>query len=302
MKILVNDGMSREGIEMLRTAGHYVEDTNIPQADLPSRIGEYDALVVRSATKVTREVINKAVNLKVIVRGGVGVDNIDVDYAQARGIKVLNTPGASSASVAELALAHMFALARFLVPANLSLREGRWEKKSFAKGVELGGKTLGILGLGRIGRELARRGLGLGMKVIAHDPYVTTTDLNVLLLSKDEVLARSDFVSLHMPAQESGPVLAAADFAKMKDGVFIINCARGGVVDEKALLEALNSGKVAGAGLDVFAGEPNPMPDLVRHPKVSVTPHIGASTVEAQKRIGTEVAQILIDLARRGEV
>jgi len=299
MKILVNDGMSKDGIEMLRNAGHLVEDNNIPQEELPAKIADYDVLVVRSATKVNRDVIDGGRKLKVVVRGGVGVDNIDVGYAKEKGVKVMNTPAASSASVAELTLAHMFALTRFIVSANLSMREGKWEKKTYAKGIELGGKTLGILGLGRIGTELAKRALALGMKVIAYDPIVTTTPLNVMLLSMDEVLSRADFLSLHIPLEKGGkPVIGAAEIVKMKDGAYIINCARGGTVDEKALLDALNSGKLAGAGLDVFIGEPNINQELVKHPKVSVTPHIGASTVEAQKRIGAEVAKLLIDYAK----
>jgi len=299
MKILVNDGMSKDGIESLRNAGHLVEDTNIPQEELPAKIGDYDVLVVRSATKVNRDVIDGGRKLKVIVRGGVGVDNIDVAYATEKGIRVMNTPAASSASVAELALAHMFALCRFIPTANLSMREGKWEKKAYAKGIELGGKILGILGLGRIGTELAKRALALGMKVVAYDPIVATTTLNVMLLSMDEVLARADFLSLHMPLEKGGkPVIGAAEIAKMKDGAHIINCARGGVVDEKALLDALNAGKLGGAGVDVFSSEPNFNQELAKHPRVSVTPHIGASTVEAQKRIGVEVAKLLIDYAK----
>jgi D-3-phosphoglycerate dehydrogenase len=299
MKILINDGMSKDGIEILRNAGHLVEDNNIPQEELPAKIADYDVLVVRSATKVNRDVIDGGRKLKVVVRGGVGMDNIDVGYAKEKGVKVMNTPAASSASVAELTLAHMFALTRFIVSANLSMREGKWEKKAYTKGIELGGKTLGILGLGRIGTELAKRALALGMKVIAYDPIVTTTPLNVMLLSMDEVLSRADFLSLHIPLEKGGkPVIGAAEIVKMKDGAYLLNCARGGTVDEKALLDALNSGKLAGAGLDVFIGEPNINQELAKHPKVSVTPHIGASTVEAQKRIGAEVAKLLIDYAK----
>ena len=299
MRILINDGMSADGIETLRNAGHYVEDNKIPQEELPARIGEYDVIVVRSATKVNRDVIDGGKKLKVIVRGGVGVDNIEVAYAESKGIKVMNTPAASSASVAELTLAHMLALSRFLMASNLTMREGKWEKSTYSKGVELSGKTLGILGLGRIGSELAKRALALGMKVVAYDPIVTTSPLNVMLTSKDDVLARSDYLSLHMPLEKSGkPVIAAAEIAKMKDNSYLINCARGGVVDEKALLDALTSGKLAGAGLDVFVGEPNPSPEVVKHPKVSVSPHIGAMTAEAQKRIGAEVARLLIEYSK----
>jgi D-3-phosphoglycerate dehydrogenase len=295
MKILVNDGLSAEGVAAMRSAGLTVDDIKIPQEELPAKIAPYDAVVVRSASKIRKDVIDAGTNLKAIVRGGVGVDNIDVTYAEAKGIKVMNTPAASSASVAELALAHIFAMARFIPDANITMREGLWEKKKYAKGIEVGGKTLGILGIGRIGRELAKRGLALGMKVIAFDPYVKSIDLPVDLLTKDEVLTRADFLSLHMPKDPAGYVLSTAELAKMKPGAFVINCARGGVVDEKALLAALNEGKLGGAGIDVFEAEPTANLDLVKHPKVSVTPHIGANTEEAQDRVGAEVARLLID-------
>jgi D-3-phosphoglycerate dehydrogenase len=293
MKILINDGLSAEGIALMRAAGLDVDDTKIPQEELPAKIAPYDAIVVRSATKVKPEVIDGGKNLKVIVRGGVGVDNIDVKYAESKGIKVLNTPAASSASVAELALAHMFALARFIPDANCTMRAGQWEKKKYAKGMELGGKTLGILGIGRIGKELAKRGLALGMKVIAHDPYITQKDSPVPLLSKEEVLAKADFLSLHMPKQTTGYVIGAVELSKMKPTAYIVNCARGGTVDENALLEALNSSKIAGAGIDVFESEPTQNLGLLKHERVSCTPHIGASTEEAQDRIGAEVAGLL---------
>ena len=295
MRILVNDGMSVDGITRLRDAGHDVVDAKIVQEELPGKIGEFDAIVVRSATKVRQNVIDGGIpRLKAIVRGGVGVDNIDVKYAEEKGVKVMNTPAASSDSVAELALAHMFTLARHIVPSNLTMRNAEWNKKQY-KGIELAGRTLGILGIGRIGKSLAKKALALGMKVVAYDPYVDSVDLDVKLVSKDEVLAKSDFVSLHMPVDPSGFVLSTAEFAKFNDGAYLINCARGGVVDEDALVEALNSGKLAGAGVDVFIGEPTPKLELINHPKVSVTPHIGASTGEAQDRIGLEVANLLID-------
>lgn len=299
IKVLINDGMSSEGIKMLREAGFEVTDKKIPQEELPGAIAPYDVIVVRSATKVTKEVIDGGKNLKVIVRGGVGVDNIDVAYVEAKGIKVFNTPGASSASVAELALAHMFALARSLVDANMTMRQGLWEKKKYATGIELAGKTLGILGYGRIGKELARRAVALGMRVITYDPWVKEVEPPVSWVEKEALLRESDFISLHTPKLPEGPALGASEIAMMKTGAFMINCARGGVVDEKALLEALNSGKLGGAGLDVFEKEPTDHWDLVKHPKVSVTPHIGASTVEAQERIGAEVAQILIDYFKK---
>ncbi len=300
MKILINDGLSAEGVDALRKANHDVHDLKISQDELPSRIGEYDAIVVRSATKVNRAVIDSGKNLKVVVRGGVGVDNIDVRYAESKGVKVFNTPTASSASVAELALAHIFALARFIPDANITMRAGHWEKKKYAKGIEVGGKTLGILGIGRIGRELAKRAIALGMKVIAYDPYVVSVDLPVKMQSKSEVLAQANFISLHMPKDPAGYVIGEAEIAIMKNGAFIINCARGGVMDENAVLAALTSGKLGGAGIDVFEQEPTDNLELVNHPKVSVTPHIGANTEEAQERIGSEVANVLIEFFKKG--
>lgn len=293
MKILINDGLSADGVNALREAGFTVDDIKIPQEELPAQIALYDAIVVRSATKVRQDVIDAGSNLKVVVRGGVGVDNIDVAYAESKGVKVFNTPAASSASVAELALAHIFALARFIPDANITMRAGQWEKKKYAKGIELGGKTLGILGIGRIGRELGKRALALGMKVVAYDPYVVSIDLPVEMVSKEEVLAQADFISLHMPKDPAGYVIAADEIRKMKTGAYVINCARGGVVDEKALLDGLISGKIGGAGIDVFELEPTDHLDLVRHPRVSVTPHIGANTEEAQERVGAEVARLL---------
>ncbi len=296
MRILANDGISAGGQKMLEGAGHEVVTEKIPQEELAGKIGEFDAMVVRSATKVTKEIIDAGIpKFRIVVRGGVGIDNIDHAYAKEKGVEVRNTPAASSPSVAELALAHMFALVRCIVPANLTMRGGEWNKKQY-KGVELAGKTLGVLGIGRIGQALAMKALALGMKVVAYDPIVESVDMDVAMTSKDDVLAQADFLSLHIPAQADGqPAIGADDFAKMKDGAYLINCARGGVVDEGALLEALNSGKLAGAGIDVFVGEPNPRKDLINHPNVSVTPHIGAATKEAQDRIGIEVATVLID-------
>lgn len=296
MRILVNDGMSAEGMDMLRAAGHEVVDTTIPQDQLDGKIAEFDAIVIRSATKMREPTIDAGLpRLKAIVRGGVGIDNIDHEYARSKGVKVMNTPAASSPSVAELAIGHMFAISRFIVAANVTMRNGEWNKKQY-KGVELAGKTLGILGIGRIGQSLAEKAMALGMKVIAHDPYITSVDMDVELMSKDDVLAQADYLSLHIPASPDGPVVGAAELAKMKDGSFLINCARGGVVDEAAMLAALDSGKLAGAGVDVFVGEPIPNPEIANHPKVSVTPHIGASTHEAQARIGQSVADQLIEL------
>jgi D-3-phosphoglycerate dehydrogenase len=266
------------------------------------RQGEYDAIIVRSATKVTKEVIEAGKKLKVIARGGVGLDNIDVEYAKSKGIEILNTPGASAISVAELALAHMFAVARFLNLSNIEMRQGKWPKKEYSKGFELTGKTLGIIGLGNIGKEVAKRAIGLQMKVIAYDPYVTSTDLDVELVSKDELLSRADIISLHLPKiKGEPPAIAAPEFAKMKKGVVLINCARGGVVAEKDLLEALNNGTVLAAGIDVFENEPptEAQRDLINHPRVSVTPHIGASTVEAQERVGVEIAHKVVEALKK---
>lgn len=298
MKILITDGISTDGAAMLRSAGHEVVEQKLTPEELLQQIPDYDALIVRSATKVRSDTIDAGTKLKVIGRGGVGLDNIDVAYAKAKGIAVLNTPGASSISVAELAIAHMFAVCRFLPQSNIAMRNNEWPKKEFSKGMELTGKTLGLIGIGNIGRETARRALGLGMKVIAHDPFITETDLDVALVGKDELLAQSDFISLHIPfIKEHGPTIGTNEISKMKDGVVLINCARGGVVDEAALLEALNSGKVRAAGVDVFINEPvtEAQHGLINHPNVSVTPHIGASTVEGQARVGAEIAQRVID-------
>ncbi|MFA6571004.1 MAG: D-2-hydroxyacid dehydrogenase [Bacteroidota bacterium] len=297
MKVLVSDGIEKIGADMLKNAGLEVFDLKFTPEELLKHIAEYDAIIVRSATKVTKEVID-AGNLKVIARGGVGLDNIDTAYAKEKGIPVLNTPGASSISVAELAIGHMFAVCRFLNLSNTEMRQGKWPKKEYAKGIELTGKTLGLLGLGNIGKEVAKRALGLGMKVIAFDPFVTSTNLNVNLIAKDDVVTNSDFISLHLPfIKAEGPTLTAKEFAKMKKGVIIINCARGGVVSEKDLLEALNNGQVGAAGIDVFENEPflDAQKELIAHPRVSVTPHIGASTNEAQDRVGAEIAQKVID-------
>jgi D-3-phosphoglycerate dehydrogenase len=298
MKILITDGISGEGAQILIDAGHDVVQQKLTPEELLQQIGGYDAIMVRSATKVRRDVIDAGSNLKVIARGGVGLDNIDVAYAKEKGIAVLNTPGASSISVAELAIGHMFAVARFLNLSNTEMRNGAWPKKEYSKGMELTGKTLGLIGFGNIGREVARRAIGLGMSVIAHDPYVTSSDMDVELVGKDDLLARADFISLHVPfIKEEGPAIAAPEFAKMKDGVVLINCARGGVVVEHDLLDALNSGKVRYAGIDVFENEPvtEAQTALIQHPRVSVTPHIGASTVEAQDRVGIEIAQKVND-------
>ncbi len=294
--ILIPDDLDARSIEQIRGLGFSVETTHYSPEELVQKIGQFDAIVVRSATKVTKAVIDAGAKLKLIVRGGVGVDNIDVAHAEAKGVKVMNTPAASSDSVAELALGLMFACARMIPAADASMKAGQWDKKSFSKGTEIGGKVLGIIGMGRIGTKLAQKAASLGMKVIvAYDKFPNPArSQGVPLLSKQEVLEQADFISLHVPFDsEHGPDIGAADYAQMKNGVILINCARGGVVDEQALLDALNSGKVRAAGIDVFVNEPSPRRDLVEHPKVITTPHIGAATVEAQARVGGEVVSIL---------
>jgi D-3-phosphoglycerate dehydrogenase len=298
MRILITDGIERTGADILLKAGFELTEKTLNPQELLEAISGYDAIIVRSATKVTKDVIDAGTHLRVIARGGVGLDNIDVGYAKTKDITVLNTPKASSISVAELTIAHLMSLGRFLPMSNITMRKKEWPKKEFSAGIEVTGKTLGIIGLGNIGREVARRALGLMMTVVAHDPYVTSTDLNVRLVGKDELLRVSDYITLHVPFEKArGPVIARADFEKMKDGVILINCARGGVVVEKDLLDALNTRKVLYAGMDVFEHEP-PTPeefDLINHPRVSVSPHIGASTREAQDRVGVEIAQKVVE-------
>ncbi len=310
-KILINDGIHTAGLEKLRAAGHEVDNIKIPQEELMEKLPEYSAICVRSATKVRQELIDNCPNLKVIGRGGVGLDNIDVDHAKSKGVEVVNTPAASSRSVAELVFAHLFSISRFVYKSNRHMpKDGRDEfkalKKSYSKGFELKGKTLGIIGLGRIGQETAKLALGIGMKVVGVDPYADgpTVDLEIggqklavaiPMKSMDEMLAEVDIITLHIPFT-GAPVLSTTEFAKMKDGVVLINAARGGTVDEEALLAALVSEKVAAAGLDVFENEPQPRADLLQHPNVSCTPHIGASTGEAQENIGLELADKLISI------
>lgn len=297
MKVLINDGIAPEGEKILLDAGLQVDNIKIPQDELASKISEYDAIIVRSATQVRKDLID-ASNLKVIARSGVGLDNIDVDYAKSKGIKVVNTPGASSVSVAELAIGHLFAINRFLNVSTTMMKDGKWPKKEFAGGREATGKTMGVIGLGAIGRETAIRAKGLLMNVISYDPFVKDNNIGVKMVTMDELLSSADVISLHIPfIKENGPTLSTNEFNKMKDGVVILNCARGGVVDEKALLSALNSGKVAAAGIDVFENEPvtENQSELIAHPNVSITPHIGASTDEAQLRVSTEIAENVIN-------
>ncbi|WP_411169187.1 D-2-hydroxyacid dehydrogenase [Clostridium sp. MB05] len=294
-KILVSDGLQENTINKLIEAGFEVIDQHYDKEILGEKLKDFDALIIRSATKITKDILEKASggNLKLIIRAGVGIDNIDIYAAHEQGVAVKNTPNASSDSVAELALAHMFAVARFVGTSNYTMRNGEWNKKKY-EGIELSGKTLGIVGMGRIGKSLANKATSLGMKVIYNDAFGKQEDVTYEFLELNDLLKRSDFISLHVPYdKESGTLIGKEELNILKDGAYIINCARGKVVDEEALLEALNSRKIAGAGIDVFEVEPNTNEDLVNHPRVSCTPHIGASTIEAQDRIGEEVISII---------
>ncbi|MFH2103666.1 MAG: D-2-hydroxyacid dehydrogenase [Chloroflexota bacterium] len=297
MKILICDKMESAAIETMRLAGLTVDPNfEVSAEELPGVLPAYAGCVVRSRTKIRQALIDVCPDLKVIVRGGVGLDNIDAEYARSKGITVLNTPQASSASVAELAIGFMFALARSIYHTTASMKAGKWEKKAF-EGVELGGKTLGLIGVGNIGKETAKRAAALGMDVIAYDPFVSEL-AGIRLVSLDDLLAQSDYISLHLPkTKESANMIASEQFAKMKAGVRIVNCARGGIIDEEALYAALTSGKVAGAALDVFAEEPPTDWKLLKLDNVIASPHIGAATKEAQGRVGDEVAEKLIAFA-----
>jgi D-3-phosphoglycerate dehydrogenase len=312
MKILANDGISAIGQQQLEAAGFTVITEKVEQDQLANAVNAQgiDMILVRSATTVRKEVIDACPGLKLIGRGGVGMDNIDVVYAREKGITVINTPASSSQSVAELVMGHLFAISRFLNDSYKNMETGDFStlKKNYGKGVELRGKTLGIIGFGRIGQSLASYALGAGMNVIAVDRYTEPVRIQIPLGNGNEaaisviptndlnaVLGQLDYISLHVPKQADGSaVIAAAEFDKMKKGVRIVNAARGGVINEDDLLVALNSGKVAGIALDVFENEPNPRKDLLNHPKIACTPHIGAATVEAQDRIGEELAQLII--------
>jgi len=308
-KILINDGIHPTGVRLLEEAGHIVDLNTIPQEELSTRLPEYDGICVRSATKVRAALIDNCPNLKFIGRGGVGLDNIDVDHAKSKGLAVLNTPAASTRSVAELAFAHLFSLSRFVYQSNRQMptdgaNEFKSLKKSYSKGLELEGKTLGVIGLGRIGQEAAKIGLALGMNILAVDLFTKSADISLKFgtqtvshtieaVSMDEMLANADFITLHIPFT-GAPALSAPEFAKMKKGVIIANAARGGTIDEQALLDALEDGTVAAAGLDVFENEPTPRLELLEHARVSLTPHIGASTLEAQEKIGIELVEKII--------
>ena len=316
MKILANDGISANGVEELEAAGFEVSTVTVAQEQLENYINKEGivVLLVRSATKVRKDLIDACPSLKIIGRGGVGMDNIDVEYAREKGLHVINTPAASSESVAELVFAHLFSGVRFLYDSNRNMPldgDSKFKvlKKAYAKGTELRGKTLGVIGFGRIGQATAKIGLGLGMKVIAHDPFMQkatvtvpffdgqSVNFNIDIESKETVLKEADFLSLHVPAQKEF-VIGAAEIELMKEGAGLVNAARGGVVDEVAMVEALKSGKLGFAGIDTFENEPTPAVQVLMTPNVSLTPHIGAATTQAQKRIGSELATQIISILK----
>lgn len=315
-KILANDGIAQTGVDLLETEGFEVITTKVAQEQLVNFINEnkIKALLVRSATEARKSLIDSCPSLKLIGRGGVGMDNIDVDYAKSKGVHVINTPAASSASVAELVFAHLFGGIRFLYDSNRNMpldgdSKFKQLKKSYAGGTELRGKTLGLIGFGRIGQATAKMALGLGMKVLFNDKFVPKATLEIPFFdgqsinfelensAMEEVLQNSDFISIHVPAQKTY-VLGEKEFGMMKPGVGVINASRGGVLDEVALVDALEAEKIAFAGLDVFESEPNPEIRILMHPKISLTPHIGAATKEAQQRIGTELAMQIVKLLK----
>ncbi len=306
MRILIADGIEKTALEKLKEMKFEITEKHFEEIELIKEIKNFDILVVRSATKVNKAVIDAAAEtkrLKLIIRGGVGVDNIDTDYAKVKGITVRNTPNASSASVAELVIGHIFTMARFIHCANVSMRKGEWNK-SLYKGIEISGKTLGLIGFGRIGRETAKKAKALGMKIKFYDiagPIMGNKCYKYYAM--DEILTTSDFISLHVPFNSGEKaVIGKEEIDKMKHGAYLINCARGGVIDEEALIEALDTGKLAGAAMDVFEREPAINPILCDHECVSLTPHIGASTMEAQERIGEEIVDIIYDFTRGGEL
>lgn len=298
IKVLTNDGLKQEAIDNLKLLGIEVTNYHYSKEELKNILKDFDVITIRSATKIDSDILDSLTNksnLKLIIRAGVGVDNIDVTYANKLGIEVRNTPNASSDSVAELAIAHMFSVARFLADSNFTMRMGSWNKKEY-EGVELAGKTLGIIGMGRIGRALAKKASAIGMNVVYYTIEGKYDDLTYKFESLEDLLSTSDFISLHVPYdKKTGYLIGKREFELMKEGVYLINCARGKVVDEEALVEALDNGKVAGAGIDVFEQEPTLNKKLINHKRVSVTPHVGASTKEAQDRIASEVVNIIID-------
>ncbi len=298
-KILATDGIDKEAVEMLRKKGFEVEEKFYPEEELKDKIKDIDIIIVRSATKIRKEIIDEALktkNLKMIIRAGVGLDNIDVNYARENGIVVRNTPSASSNAVAELVLCEMLVLARNVKIANLKLGEGIWDKKNL-KGTEIYGKTIGIIGFGNIARKLAQKAYNLGMKVMYNDiAEYENEGKDYKFANFDEIIENADYITVHTPLTEKTKYMFNKDvFKRMKNTAFLINCARGGIVNEKDLLEALNQNQIAGAAIDCFENEPRPLEDIVNHPRVTATPHIGASTNEAQKRIAYEIVDIVSD-------
>lgn len=313
IRLLANDGLDDDGKLLLNEAGIEVVTEKVEQEDLTEALQNFDGIIVRSATKVRKDLIDQCPRLRLIARAGVGLDNIDVSHARSKGIAIYNTAAASAQSVAELVFGHTFCLARSLHDANRNMPQQGAEKfkalkKAYSDGFELRGKTIGIIGLGRIGKEVARIAVGLGMRVLAYDPYVekdnvsldspVIPEMEILVHLKtgtlEKLLDESDIITLHVPGSDN-PVIGREEISRMKNGAILINAARGGIIDEDALLEALNSGKLRGAGLDVFSSEPTPRKDLLEHPKVSLSPHIGASTAEAQANIGRELAEKIIE-------
>jgi D-3-phosphoglycerate dehydrogenase len=313
IRILANDGIQEDGKTLLEEAGYQVDTEKVPQEKLAEVLPDYDVVIVRSATQIRKDLIDVCPNLKIIARGGVGLDNIDYEYATGKGITVMNTPAASSQSVAELVFGHIFSLARSLHLSNREMPAAdgpkfKKLKKAFSEGVQVRGKTLGIIGFGRIGQEVARIGLGMGMNVMPVDLIVNEADIDLNIYnSKDvrlsvslqtyrmeEVLPQADFLTLHVPFSGGSALIDATRLATMKPGAFIVNTSRGGAIDEDALLQALDNNALAGAALDVFENEPTPKQELLNHPKVSCSPHIGAATIEAQANIGLELADKII--------
>jgi len=315
MKILANDGISDLGKSLIEAAGHEISTAKVAQEELAKTINEegFDAVLVRSATTVRKEVIDACPGLKLIGRGGVGMDNIDVSYAREKGLTVINTPASSSQSVAELVMGQMLSISRFLNDSFKNIENGDFSalKKNFAKGVELRGKTLGIIGFGRIGQSLAAYALGVGMKVVAIERKARIQPITLKIAGQSievpvkvvanlaDVIGQLDYISIHVPKQPDGAaVIGAAEFKLMKKGVRLVNTARGGAIEETALLEALDNGTVASAALDVYENEPTPIKALLAHPRIACTPHIGAATLEAQDRIGEELAELIIAFAK----
>ena len=315
MKILANDGISTIGLKALEAKKFKVFTDKVEQEKLTDFINKNDIeiLLVRSATKAKKNLIDKCPNLKIIGRGGVGMDNIDVEYAKKKGIEIINTPASSSSSVAELVFTHFFSLSRFLFDSNRKMPlEGETKfkelKKKYNKGNELRGKRLGIIGFGRIGQEVAKIGIGLGMDIIAHDKYVSSMNVDLSFFDKQKIsfkiktttlndlLINSDYITIHIPKINQKPIITKKEFKLMKDGVIIVNTSRGGIIDEEALLESINAKKVKAAGLDVFINEPEPNIKILMNENVSLSPHIGGSTIEAQNRIGLELAEKIIKL------